>query len=123
VFSKLIEVYKICSFMIPEKSPATKNKAGGLPMKALIAEEMSKELDSKRRTPSVIAHLMGLDTFPAEAMLAENIQELDNEPQKITSGKHQQQPNPSYDAGISPQKSRASVCKEIFFSKVFAEGS
>lgn len=100
-----------------KKSPATKNKAGGLPMKALIAEEMSKELEAKRRTPSVIARLMGLDTFPAEAMLAENIQESDNEPQKITSGKHQQQPKPSYDAGISPQKSRASVCKEISFPK------
>lgn len=98
------------------KSPATK-KASGLPMKALIAEEMSKELEAKRRTPSVVARLMGLDTFPAEAMLAEHMQDSDNEPQKITSGKHQQQPKPSCDAGISPQKSRTSVCKEISFPK------
>lgn len=100
-----------------KKSPATKKKAGGLPMKALIAEEMSKELEAKRRTPSVVARLMGLDTFPAEAMLAEHMQESDNEPQKNTSGKHQQQRKPSYDAGTSPQKSRMSVCKEISFPK------
>jgi len=99
------------------KSPATK-KASGLPMKALIAEEMSKELEAKRRTPSVVARLMGLDTFPAEAMLAEHMQDSDNEPQKITSGKHQQQPKPSCDAGISPQKSRTSVCKEISFQNL-----
>lgn len=98
------------------KSPATK-KASGLPMKALIAEEMSKELEAKRRTPSVVARLMGLDTFPAEAMLEEHMQESDNETYKITSGKHQQQPKPSYDAGVSPQKSRTSVCKEISFPK------
>lgn len=100
-----------------KKSPATKKKAGGLPMKALIAEEMSKELEAKRRTPSVVARLMGLDTFPSEAMVAEHMQESDNEPQKITSGKHPQQTKPSYDSGISPQKSRMSVCKEISFPK------
>ncbi|KAJ4704764.1 Phosphatidylinositol N-acetyglucosaminlytransferase subunit P-related [Melia azedarach] len=35
------------------------------PMKKLLAEEMSRETESKRRSPSVIARLMGLDGLPA----------------------------------------------------------
>ncbi|KAL7136516.1 hypothetical protein ABFS83_10G036600 [Erythranthe nasuta] len=37
----------------------------GKPMKKLLAEEMSKEVESKRRTPSVIARLMGLEGLPS----------------------------------------------------------
>lgn len=36
-------------------------KSGGTPMKMLIAQEMSKEVDSKRKQPNVVARLMGLD--------------------------------------------------------------
>nr|CAD1843943.1 unnamed protein product [Ananas comosus var. bracteatus] len=36
-------------------------KSGGTPMKMLIAQEMSKETESKRKPPSVVAKLMGLD--------------------------------------------------------------
>ncbi|XP_039066041.1 uncharacterized protein LOC120211612 [Hibiscus syriacus] len=36
----------------------------GIPMKKLLAEEMSKENESRRRSPSVIARLMGLDGLP-----------------------------------------------------------
>lgn len=35
-------------------------------MKKLLAEEMSKETESKRRSPSVIAKLMGLDGLPPQ---------------------------------------------------------
>ncbi|KAK8561823.1 hypothetical protein V6N13_149028 [Hibiscus sabdariffa] len=36
----------------------------GIPMKKLLAEEMSKENESRRRSPSVIARLMGFDGLP-----------------------------------------------------------
>ncbi|XP_052176158.1 uncharacterized protein LOC127790618 isoform X2 [Diospyros lotus] len=38
-------------------------------MKKLLAEEMSKETEPKRRTPSVIARLMGLDGLPPQQPL------------------------------------------------------
>uniref|UniRef100_A0A5B7AX11 DUF4378 domain-containing protein n=1 Tax=Davidia involucrata TaxID=16924 RepID=A0A5B7AX11_DAVIN len=38
----------------------------GTPIKKLLAEEMSKETESKRRPPSVIARLMGLDGLPPQ---------------------------------------------------------
>ncbi|KAL6507963.1 hypothetical protein OROGR_024158 [Orobanche gracilis] len=39
--------------------------ATGIPMKKLLAEEMSKEIEPKRRSPSVIARLMGLEGLPS----------------------------------------------------------
>ncbi|KAJ1375709.1 DUF3741-associated sequence motif [Sesbania bispinosa] len=38
----------------------------GTPMKKLLAAEMSRETESKRRAPSVIARLMGLDGLPLQ---------------------------------------------------------
>ncbi|GFZ13446.1 methyl-coenzyme M reductase II subunit gamma, putative [Actinidia rufa] len=40
--------------------------ANGTPMKMLIAQEMSKELESKHKPPSVVAKLMGLDALPQQ---------------------------------------------------------
>ncbi|KAF8117316.1 hypothetical protein N665_0011s0040 [Sinapis alba] len=37
----------------------------GLPMKSLLAQEMSKQKESKKRSPSIIARLMGLDVLPS----------------------------------------------------------
>ncbi|KAG2329085.1 hypothetical protein Bca4012_021305 [Brassica carinata] len=37
----------------------------GLPMKSLLAQEMSKQKETKRRSPSIIARLMGLDVLPS----------------------------------------------------------
>lgn len=37
-----------------------------IPMKKLLAEEMSKEKEPRRRSPSVIARLMGLDGLPTQ---------------------------------------------------------
>lgn len=42
----------------------TTKQAVGTPIKKLLAKEMSKETESKRRSPSVIAKLMGLDGLP-----------------------------------------------------------
>lgn len=39
--------------------------ATGIPMKKLLAEEMSKDVEAKRRSPSVIARLMGLEGLPS----------------------------------------------------------
>ncbi|GMP62879.1 hypothetical protein CsSME_00024810 [Camellia sinensis var. sinensis] len=41
----------------------------GTPTKKLLAAEMSKETESKRRPPSVIARLMGLDRLPPQQPL------------------------------------------------------
>ncbi|XP_027093822.2 uncharacterized protein [Coffea arabica] len=41
-------------------------KSSGTPMKMLIAQEMSKEVDSKHNHPSVVAKLMGLDALPQQ---------------------------------------------------------
>ncbi|CAG7902716.1 unnamed protein product [Brassica rapa] len=39
----------------------------GLPMKSLLAQEMSKQTEPKRRSPSIIARLMGLDVLPPQS--------------------------------------------------------
>ncbi|KAK1353005.1 DUF3741 domain-containing protein/DUF4378 domain-containing protein [Heracleum sosnowskyi] len=41
-------------------------KKHGTPIKMLIVQEMSKELDSKQKPPSVVAKLMGLDSLPLQ---------------------------------------------------------
>ncbi|XP_042511282.1 uncharacterized protein LOC122086501 isoform X2 [Macadamia integrifolia] len=46
-------------------------QAGGTPMKKLLAEELSKDMESKRRPPSVIARLMGLDALPPQQLVHE----------------------------------------------------
>ncbi|XP_051120525.1 uncharacterized protein LOC127244167 [Andrographis paniculata] len=46
--------------------------SNGTPMKMLIAQEMSKEADSRRNPPNLVAKLMGLDSLPpqdAESMM------------------------------------------------------
>lgn len=51
--------------MLSEFSRTCPNrKSSGTPMKMLIAQEMSKEVDSKHNHPSVVAKLMGLDALP-----------------------------------------------------------
>ncbi|WCJ38168.1 hypothetical protein M5689_019242 [Euphorbia peplus] len=39
-------------------------RANATPIKTLIAQEMSKEVDCRRNPPNVVAKLMGLDTLP-----------------------------------------------------------
>ncbi|XP_030515018.2 uncharacterized protein LOC115728772 isoform X2 [Rhodamnia argentea] len=45
---------------------SSSRKSMGTPMKMLIAEEMSKEVESKHCSPNVIAKLMGLDALPQQ---------------------------------------------------------
>ncbi|KAK9201398.1 hypothetical protein WN944_016600 [Citrus x changshan-huyou] len=51
--------------VVSELRRTSSNKnANGTPMKTLIAQEMSKEVESKHNRPNVVAKLMGLDTLP-----------------------------------------------------------
>ncbi|KAJ0979423.1 hypothetical protein J5N97_014897 [Dioscorea zingiberensis] len=43
-------------------------RTGGTPIRTLIDEEISKESEIRRHSPSLIARLMGLDTLPAHAV-------------------------------------------------------
>ncbi|XP_077213118.1 uncharacterized protein LOC143848155 isoform X2 [Tasmannia lanceolata] len=45
---------------------SSSKEACGTPMKMLLAEEMSKEKEFRRRSPNVIARLMGLDALPIQ---------------------------------------------------------
>ncbi|XP_039139112.1 uncharacterized protein LOC120276408 isoform X2 [Dioscorea cayenensis subsp. rotundata] len=47
-----------------QNSPS--KRSGATPVKMLIAQEMSKETESKRRPPNVVAKLMGLDGLPVQ---------------------------------------------------------
>lgn len=80
------------------KVPTTRKKASGMPMKTLIAQEMSKEKGSKRRTPSVIARLMGLDAMPVESVSVQHIKAAEIHPQKNNSGNQKQWPKSPHDA-------------------------
>lgn len=48
------------------KSISSSRKTNGTPMKMLIAQEMSKEVDSRRSPPNLVAKLMGLDSLPQQ---------------------------------------------------------
>ncbi|GAB4830154.1 hypothetical protein Ancab_019795 [Ancistrocladus abbreviatus] len=43
-------------------------RSEGTPMKMLIAQEMSKDLESRSNSPNVVAKLMGLDTLPQQQL-------------------------------------------------------
>ncbi|XP_055813068.1 uncharacterized protein LOC129882687 isoform X2 [Solanum dulcamara] len=52
------------------KRSSSNRKSNGTPMKMLIAQEMSKEIDSSHNPPSVVAKLMGLDALPQKSVPA-----------------------------------------------------
>ncbi|PKU69028.1 hypothetical protein MA16_Dca002296 [Dendrobium catenatum] len=71
VGNKAIDPVEIHSEDKPVTCESRKSSSGKktntTPMKTLIAQEMSKEMDLKRKTPNVIARLMGLDdTLPVD---------------------------------------------------------
>ncbi|XP_060180533.1 uncharacterized protein LOC132610245 isoform X3 [Lycium barbarum] len=49
------------------KRTSSNRKSNGTPIKMLIAQEMSKEIDSSHNPPSVVAKLMGLDALPQKS--------------------------------------------------------
>ncbi|KAL2488052.1 hypothetical protein Fot_41344 [Forsythia ovata] len=53
--------------IVPELNRTGSNrKSNATPIKMLIAQEMSKEIDSKHSPPNVVAKLMGLDALPRQ---------------------------------------------------------
>ncbi|KAE8730606.1 hypothetical protein F3Y22_tig00002919pilonHSYRG00241 [Hibiscus syriacus] len=53
--------------MVSELRRTLSNKKGNVtPMKMLLAQEMSKDVESKRNPPNVVAKLMGLDVLPRQ---------------------------------------------------------
>ncbi|KAH9310977.1 hypothetical protein KI387_026012, partial [Taxus chinensis] len=89
-----------------KRVPSTRKKASGMPIKTLIAQEMLKETDSKRRTPGVVARLMGLDAMPGESVSVQHIKAAEIHPQKKMSGKEQQQPKSPRDVHFFQKKSK-----------------
>lgn len=73
------------------KSASGSRRSIEVPMKALIAEEISQELardtEPKNRAPSVVARLMGLDALPGDRKSEQSTQrgELENLVQKVSS--------------------------------------
>ncbi|KAF5731402.1 hypothetical protein HS088_TW18G00079 [Tripterygium wilfordii] len=45
---------------------SSNKKSNGTPMKTLIAQEMSKDVESNHSPPNLVAKLMGLDAFPQQ---------------------------------------------------------
>ncbi|GMI73524.1 TON1 Recruiting Motif 20 [Hibiscus trionum] len=62
-FGDLIEDKAIVSEL---RRTLSNKKGNGTAMKMLIAKEMSKEVESKRDPPNVVAKLMGLDSIPKQ---------------------------------------------------------
>ncbi|KAA8550670.1 hypothetical protein F0562_002354 [Nyssa sinensis] len=52
--------------IVSELRRTSNKKSYGTPMKMLIAQEMSKEAESKHNPPGVVAKLMGLDALPRQ---------------------------------------------------------
>ncbi|KAL0725682.1 hypothetical protein Bca4012_040281 [Brassica carinata] len=50
---------------LSENKQDSAHQGTGLPMKSLLAQEMSKHKEPKKRSPSIIARLMGLDVLPS----------------------------------------------------------
>lgn len=81
-------------------------RGSGTPIKRLLAEEMAKESENRRRPPNVIARLMGLDGLPSP--------QHGYKQQKRLSDKHQQR---SASLGINqneqPHESRSSKMSPV----------
>lgn len=58
----------------------------GTPMKKLLAQEMSKENESRRRPPSVIARLMGLDGLPPQQAGNKQQKRAESSQEKVQKG-------------------------------------
>ncbi|PPS02377.1 hypothetical protein GOBAR_AA18266 [Gossypium barbadense] len=115
-FPKLASDSSSCSSDTTEEDQLTfeltcrsSKQSTGTPMKKLLAKEMTKENESRRRPPSVIARLMGLDGLPP--------QQPDHKQQKRNENSHEkvQKGSTSY----SWQSSRKSSKDEQEFKDVF----
>lgn len=91
-------------------------QAAGTPIKKLLEEEMSRKSDSKRRSPSVIARLMGLDGLPPQqSSHKQQKKSLENYTQRMVLTEKAQRNNASY----GRRSSRKSSKDEQEFKDVF----
>ncbi|XP_015899514.3 uncharacterized protein LOC107432827 isoform X1 [Ziziphus jujuba] len=91
-------------------------QANGTPMKKLLAKEMSRETESKRRSPSVIAKLMGLDGLPPQQSACKQPKNIsDNHVQNTRSVEKGQRSS----MGYNHRSSRKSSKEEQEFKDVF----
>ncbi|EPS67990.1 hypothetical protein M569_06787, partial [Genlisea aurea] len=55
--------------IVPDLKNYPNVKSSGMPVKMLIAQDMSYELDSRGSQPNLVAKLMGLDALPRSSRL------------------------------------------------------
>ncbi|KAL4189079.1 hypothetical protein AMTRI_Chr08g163710 [Amborella trichopoda] len=89
-------------------------RGSGIPMKMLLAEEMSKDTESKRRPPSVIARLMGLDALPTQQSISKHYKK-NSEKQALDMPLMKPQKKPFCHQGYHHRQE--SVCPDEFMSK------
>ncbi|XP_019084857.1 PREDICTED: uncharacterized protein LOC104711921 isoform X1 [Camelina sativa] len=82
----------------------------GVPMKSLLAQEMSKQKESKKRSPSIIARLMGLDVLPAQSSSHRQHKCVENHQQGRGGGGG----GTSYDDGYNKSLRRSSKAEQKF---------
>ncbi|XP_057971892.1 uncharacterized protein LOC131160329 [Malania oleifera] len=78
----------------------------GTPMKKLLAEEMLKETESKRRPPSIIARLMGLDGLPPQQATQKQHKRFPEKFQQRTASTGSQRNCVSYDGSHQRKSSK-----------------
>lgn len=90
-----------------ELGQRSSKQAVGAPMKKLLAEEMLKETESKRRSPSVIAKLMGLDGLPPQQPAhKQQKRSSENNIKRTTSVEKAQKSGTFYDRRSSKRNSK-----------------
>ncbi|KAH6802586.1 hypothetical protein C2S51_034032 [Perilla frutescens var. frutescens] len=80
---------------------STLGRATGIPMKKLLAEEISKDVESKRKSPSVIARLMGLEGLPSP-------RNVHRQQKKFPENSQQKNVSITNQRNIQPHEGRAS---------------
>lgn len=74
-----------------ESGQTSSKQVYGTPMKTLLAKEMSNETSAKKRSPSLIAKLMGLDGLPSPQPIHKQHKKLSHSSHKST-GKRNEKP-------------------------------
>ncbi|CAL5334892.1 unnamed protein product [Camellia sinensis] len=94
---------------------SSSRRVTGTPIKKLLAEEMSKETESKRRPPSVIARLMGLDGLPPQQPLHRQHKGFSETYRQWTASVSSQRDGKPYERQSNRKDSMAQQeCKDVY---------
>ncbi|CAL5388177.1 unnamed protein product [Camellia sinensis] len=94
---------------------SSSRRVTGTPIKKLLAEEMSKETESKRRPPSVIARLMGLDGLPPQQPLHRQHKGFSETYRQWTASVSSQRDGKPYECQSNRKDSMAQQeCKDVY---------